>query len=101
MALPTTTTLPTTQGVLYAVPAGLKASIGSIHVVNQSGGARTFTVYLKPIGGTAQPISPISQALAVGAMAIYADTIALTAGCTIEGIADAASVNVVITGVES
>ena len=101
MSLPTTTLLPTSQGTLYSVPVGRTATLASLHVTNQSGAPRTFTIYLKPGTGTARPISPVAQALAVGATAIYVASLTLAVGCSIEGIADATDVGVVITGTET
>jgi hypothetical protein len=100
MALPTTITVPTSQGVLYTPPEATTAIIAGLHVANANVSARTFTVYLRARGGTATPISAVSQSLAAGAIAIYGEELRLPSGCVLEGIASGSDVTCVITGEE-
>ncbi len=57
--------MASTEGDLYA--SGADATVvTSITIVNTDSAARTFTLYLKPSGGTSRAISPISLDLGVG-----------------------------------
>ena len=89
------------QTVLYNVPAGKETSVTTIHVANTSGVARTFTIYLRPLGGSARPISTLNRALDVDEIAISDDAIKMAAGCYIEGIASGSGITCVITGIET
>ena len=100
MSLPVEIAVPIAKGTLYTVPASQQAIVTAIHIANESGGARTFTVYAKLPGGTSRPISPLNQALATDALAIYAEPLHLPAGAILEGVADGASVSCFISGKE-
>ncbi len=92
--------LPTTTGILYTAPAAFQGMPGSgsnvtvnfVRVVNNSGAARTFNLFLN-VNGTAQPFIPIDTQLPIGAA--YGDDIPpfqLPPNGTIQGDADAAGV---------
>ena len=100
MSLPVEIAVPGAKGTLYTVPVSQQAIVTAIHIANESGAGRTFTIYVKPVGGTSRPISPLNQALAIDALAIYADDLHLPAGTLIEGVASGASVSCLITGKE-
>lgn len=99
MALPIDGAVPTSKGDLYVVPSGCAASIGSIHVSNSSGSARTCTVYVN-LSGTSRAITATNMALAADGVAISEAPIELFNGAKIEGIASGAGVSFVISGVE-
>ena len=57
--------MASTEGDLYA--SGADATVvTSITIVNTDSAARTFTLYLKPSGGTSRAISPVSLDLGIG-----------------------------------
>lgn len=57
--------LASSEGDLYA--SGADATIvTSITIVNTDSAARTFTLYLKPSGGTSRAITPVSLDLGIG-----------------------------------
>ncbi len=63
--------MASTEGDLYA--SGADATVvTSITIVNTDSAARTFTLYLKPSGGTSRAISPISLDLGIG-FSFYTD----------------------------
>jgi hypothetical protein len=99
MALPIDGTVPTSKGDLYVCPARFTSEIKSVHVSNESGVARTATLYVNLVG-TSRPITPISMALDVAALAVSEAVFNLTQGQKIEGIASGSGVTFVISGVE-
>lgn len=85
--------LPAVQGVIYTVPDSIKTQVVNLfRIVNNSAGARTFTIYIKNSSGVAQPITPISTQLPIGAAYDDFVTFQLRNGGTVEGVADAAGV---------
>lgn len=100
MSLPIDGTVPTSKGNLYVVPAGYASSIGSIHISNSSGVARTATIYVN-FSGTSRAISPLNMALDVDAVAITEAPIELFNGAKIEGVASGSGVSFVISGTEN
>ena len=100
MSLPTSNTLPLAQGVIYTVPEATVASLSTIHVSNAAGSDQTFTVYARKPAGNAIPISVINQPILNNGVAIHAEEMRLTAGCTLEAIASAAGLSCFITGKE-
>ena len=57
--------LASSEGDLYA--SGANATVvTSITIVNTDSAARTFTLYLKPSGGTSRAITPVSLDLGIG-----------------------------------
>ena len=100
MSLPSNVELGVAETVIYTVPFGMVAEIKTIHASNTSGAARTFTVSVKTLGLTV-PISPLNQALALDEIAIAADPLRLTEGCSLVGYASGASVLCLVTGTET
>jgi len=85
---------------LYTVPSPTPGMAGSgnlvtvdfFRVVNESGAARTFTIYLN-VNGTARAITPISKVLTLGSAYNDIPVIQLSPGNTVEGVADGAGVS--------
>jgi len=78
--------LPTVQGTLYTVPSNRSATIGFIRVSNSSGAARTCTIYVNT-SGTANPITPVSVQLPIGALLDDFPVLELHGTSKIEGVA--------------
>ena len=91
--------IPTVQGAIHTIPkatpgipgSGRSYTVNFFRVVNNSGAARTFTLYLN-VNGTAKPITPVSTQLPIGAAWDDVPTFQLPPGATIEAIADATNV---------
>lgn len=66
----------TTAAAIYTVPANLKATIGTVIVVNTSPDVRTINLYLKT-DGINRPIIPVNSSLNSGDR--YKDSIDITA----------------------
>lgn len=99
MALPIDGTIPTSKGDLYVCPPRFTAQVRCMNVSNESGGARTATLYVNLIG-TSRPITPVSMALATAALAVSEAVFDLTQGQKIEGVASGSGVSFMISGVE-
>ncbi len=92
--------LPTSPGTLYTVPlptpgvpnSGAPKTINFFRVVNESGVARTFTLFLN-VNGTARAITPIATQLPIGAAYDDIPTFQMAAGAEIIGDASAAGVS--------
>ena len=97
MQLPIDGVLPTSKGDLYVSLSGHHASIGSIHISNGSGSARTATLYVN-LSGTSRAITPVDMALDTNAVAISEAPIELFNGAKIEGVASGSGVSFVISG---
>ncbi len=85
------------DGQLAAAEADLYASganatvVTSISIVNTDSAARTFTLYLKPNGGTSRAITPVSLDLPVG-YSFYTDGQRTVTMSTTGAIVDSGSV---------
>ena len=99
MALPIDGAVPTSKGDLYVCPARFTAQVKCQHVSNESGSARTATLYVNLVG-TSRAITPIDMALATDAVAVSEAVFDLTQGQKIEGVASGSGVTFVISGVE-
>lgn len=99
MSLPIDGTVPTSKGDLYVCPARFTAQVRVMNVSNESGAARTATLYVNLVG-TSRPITPIAMALAADALAVSEAVFDLTQGQKIEGIASGSGVTFLISGVE-
>ena len=85
--------IQTTQSTIFTTPPFTAGSeITMLRVVNESGVARTFTVYIN-ITGTARAITPVSTELPIGACFDDFPLFQLRANTTIEAVADAAGVS--------
>jgi hypothetical protein len=92
--------IATSKATIYQVPSATPAIPGSgspqmlawVRVVNASGSARTFNLYLN-LNGTSRNFIPVNTQLPTGAA--YGDDIppiAIPVGALVEGDADAAGV---------
>lgn len=85
---------------IYAVPlpspgipnSGNNATIDFIRVVNESGSAQTFTLYVT-INGTAVALTPVNTQLPVGALWDDIPVFQLPPGAILSSIASATGVN--------
>ena len=94
-------TLPSTTGDLYVVPAGTKAIIKTLKMVNTDTVAREVNLYVKPAGETARRIIPVDMELGAGYMGVEDEELTLGAGDAVQGDAGAAGViDYTIHGVE-
>jgi hypothetical protein len=91
--------IQTTQTAFYGVRQGVYVTLSTIHISNP-GVAGTFTLYARPAGMIATPITVIDQAIGAGDVAICADPLVLSAGTVLEAVANIAGMTLLITGVE-
>ena len=94
------TEILTTQTAFYGVRQGVYVTLSTIHVSN-AGAAGTFTVYVRPVGLSVVPISPINRAIDANGLAVWADPIVLNPGTIIEAIASAPGMSLLLTGLET
>lgn len=97
--LPIDGTIPTSKGDLYAPGRRFAATVNSIHVSNNSGSARTATLYVN-LSGTSRAITPVDMALDDKAVAISEAILELPGGSRIEGVASGSGVTFLISGTE-
>jgi len=91
--------LPIVQGAIHTVPqpspgipgSGNPVTVNLFRVVNNSGAARTFTLFLN-LNGTAQPITCPNTELPIGALWDDLPTIQLPSGASIEAVASGINV---------
>ena len=92
--------LPTSVGTIYQAPlptpgitrSGANVKIDFFRVVNESGVARTFTIFIN-LDGTRRALTPISTQLPIGAAFDDLPVFQLPPGALIDGVADAAGVS--------
>ena len=84
--------IPTVQAAIYTVPPQTTVIINLFRIVNESGVARTFTLFLN-VSGTARAITPVSTQLQIGAAFDDLPPMVLQSGNTIEAVSDGADVS--------
>jgi len=92
--------IPTSVGTIYTAPlptpgitrSGANVEIDFFRIVNESGVARTFTIYVS-IDGTRRAITPIDTQLPIGAAFDDLPVFQIPPGALIEADADGASVS--------
>ena len=93
--------LPSTTGDLYVVPAGTKAIIKTLKIVNVDTATRTVNLYAKPSGLTARRIIPVDMELGAGYMGVEDEELTLGTGDAIQGSCSVAGVvDYTVYGVE-
>lgn len=86
--------LPDATVDLYVVPAGTKAIIKTLKVVNVDASTRINNLYVKPSGQTARRIIPVDMELGAGYMGVEDEELTLGAGdairgdCSVNGVVD-------------
>jgi len=95
--------LTTSAATLYTTPALTRALVKEISVVNTTGAAATFDVYLVPSGGTAGTTNALfyQQPLAAKATLQWNGLQVLNAGQTIQVKASVSGLTVVSSGGEA
>lgn len=83
---------------VYTVPTGKAAVIKTIIRANTDVAARTLKLKAKASGGSAYHIDTIDQSLAANAVDVFAQTLTLGAGDTIEASASDTGVTIQIFG---
>lgn len=92
--------IPTTQGVIFTAKQFTNGvEVNLLRVVNESGAARTFTVFLNVVG-SAKAITPVDTELPIGACFDDFPLFQIPASATIEAVADAAGVSWTLNSVQ-
>lgn len=92
--------MSTAATTLYTVPTGAQVTVNDIEVCNTAGGAGTFTIYLVPSGASASAANALFSASAIAANTTYQwkGAQVITAGATIQALASATTITIMITG---
>jgi hypothetical protein len=89
----------TTQATIFTVPPFTSGQeVTMFRVVNESGAARTFTVFIN-VTGTSRAITPIDTQLPIGGCFSDFPLFQLPMNATIEGVADNTGVTWTINSV--
>ena len=84
--------LPNVTGDLYVVPAGTKAIVKTIKLVNTDAATRTINLYIKPSGVAVRRITPVDMELGSGYLGVEDEELTLGAGDAIQGQCSVAAV---------
>jgi len=92
--------LPTISGTIFTIPtatpaqarSGSNKTVNFFRVVNESGAARTFTIFLN-VSGTPKAITPVDTNLIDGAAYDDVPEVEMPPGSTINGVADGTGVS--------
>lgn len=91
--------IETTRAAVYTVPPNTNGQeVTLMRVVNESGAARTFTIFLN-VTGTVRAVTPVDTELPIGACFDDLPVFQIPPNAKIEAIADAAGVSWTINSV--